>query len=78
MCCVFTILLFFGPRLAILIWWLINRIYIDAGVGGNWILEEIPVTVAAATHLVFAWTMLLVSHWGRFVPPTASTQGQAA
>jgi hypothetical protein len=31
MCCVLTILLFFGPRLAILIWWLINRVYINAG-----------------------------------------------
>jgi hypothetical protein len=25
MCCVFTVLLFFGPRLAILMWWLFDK-----------------------------------------------------
>lgn len=28
MCCIFTTLLLFGPRLGILVWWLINPIYI--------------------------------------------------
>ena len=27
--------------------------------GGNWIVERIPWWVAAATHLVFGWTMLV-------------------
>ena len=36
-------------------------------IGGNWILENVPWWVAAATHLVFGWTMLLVQRWGRFV-----------
>lgn len=32
--------------------------------GGNWIVNEIPPWVAAATHLVFGWTMALVYPWG--------------
>ena len=38
MCCFFTALVVFGPRLAILIWWLIRPVYVNAGVDGNWIL----------------------------------------
>ena len=38
MCCFFTSLVVFGPRLAILIWWLINPVYVRLGVGGTWIL----------------------------------------
>ena len=30
MCCMLTSLLFFGPRLAILIWWLISPVYVGA------------------------------------------------
>jgi len=30
MCCMFTTLVIFGPRLAILIWWLINPVYVGA------------------------------------------------
>ena len=30
MCCFFTALVFFGPRLAILVWWLINPLYINS------------------------------------------------
>ena len=30
MCCMLTSLIFFGPRLAILIWWLINPVYVGA------------------------------------------------
>lgn len=45
---------------------------------GNWILDNIPIYVAVSTHLVFAWTMLLVSHWGRFVPPASAAKGQPA
>jgi hypothetical protein len=36
--------------------------------GGRWIVQEIPWWVAALTHLVFGWTMLLVEPLGRFVP----------
>lgn len=34
--------------------------------GGNWIVTMIPAWVAALTHLVFAWTMLLIDEWGYF------------
>lgn len=36
-------------------------------IGGNWIVEQIPWWVAALTHLVFGWTMLIVQPLGRFV-----------
>ncbi len=41
--------------------------------GGNWILNQIPWWLAAATHLVYGWTMLAVQHFGRFVPFFQST-----
>lgn len=34
--------------------------------GGNWIVTMIPWWVGALTHLVFAWTMLLIDRWGHF------------
>ncbi len=36
--------------------------------GGNWIVEEIPVWVAALTHLVFGWTMAVVYPLGEYRP----------
>jgi len=36
--------------------------------GGNWIVEEIPVWVAALTHLVFGWTMAVVYPLGEYHP----------
>lgn len=36
--------------------------------GGAWIVQEIPWWVAALTHLVFGWTMLLVQPLESFVP----------
>lgn len=39
-------------------------------IGGSWIVDRIPVYVAASTHVVFGWTLLLVDQWGRFVPPS--------
>jgi hypothetical protein len=36
--------------------------------GGRWIVEQIPWWVAALTHLVFGWTMVLVQPLGTFVP----------
>jgi hypothetical protein len=38
--------------------------------GGAWIVKLVPFWVAALTHLVFAWTLLLVEQWGRFIPYT--------
>jgi hypothetical protein len=36
MCCLFTSLLLFGPRLAILIWWLISPLYVQLAFD-NWL-----------------------------------------
>jgi len=45
--------------------------------GGNWIVENIPWWVAALTHLVFAWTMVLVEPLGTFVArPNPSMERQ--
>lgn len=42
--------------------------------GGNWILERIPWWVAAATHLAFGWSMLLLYPLGRYVPYRVTTE----
>jgi hypothetical protein len=36
--------------------------------GGNWIVEDIPVLVAAFTHLIFGWTMALTYPLGKYEP----------
>lgn len=46
-------------------------------IGGNWIVEQIPILIAILTHLVFGWTLLLVDQWGQFVPPNAPMKGMA-
>ena len=66
--------------LAIVVWlvnfygvlsWLQPLLY-----GGNWIVEQIPPWVAAITHLVFGWTMLLVFPLGRYVPYRVQTESR--
>lgn len=41
--------------------------------GEAYILNNVPFWVAASTHLVFAWTVLLAEVWGRFEPGTMPT-----
>ncbi len=53
--------------------WLVNFYLILAWLqpllfGGNWIVTEVPAWVAALTHLVFGWTMVLVYPFGIYVP----------
>ena len=43
-------------------------------IGGNWIVERIPIVVAVFTHVVFGWTMMLVAQWGHFVPPSKNSE----
>ena len=55
--------------------WVVNFYFVlswlqPALFGGNWIVRLVPFWVAAATHLVFAWTMLLLEGLGKFVPYT--------
>ncbi len=42
--------------------------------GGRWIVEQIPWWVAAVTHLVFGWTMLVVYPLGRYTPYRLETE----
>lgn len=51
--------------------WIINFYFVLSWLqpllqGGNWIIREVPFWVAAATHLAYAWTMLLAEVWGKF------------
>ena len=42
--------------------------------GGNWIVERIPWWVAAATHLIFGWTMLILYPLGLYAPYRVATE----
>ncbi|MGD9645204.1 MAG: hypothetical protein AB7U73_05795 [Pirellulales bacterium] len=42
--------------------------------GGQWIVEQVPPWVAALTHLVFGWTMLLIYRLGRYIPYRLETE----
>jgi hypothetical protein len=42
--------------------------------GGSWIVDQIPWWVAAITHLVFGWTMLVVYPLGRYTPYRLQTE----
>ena len=44
--------------------------------GGNWIVELIPPWVAALTHLVFGWTMVIVYPLGVYDPYRVQTERQ--
>jgi len=43
--------------------------------GGRWIVEQIPWWVGALTHVVFAWTILLLQPLGVFIPYQATAKG---
>ena len=51
MCCFLTVLLFFGPRLAILVWWLVRPVYVGAAFP-NWILGILG-------WIFLPWTLLV-------------------
>jgi hypothetical protein len=52
MCCIFTALVFLGPRFAILLWWLFEPTRFQATFGGNWVLPLL-------TFLFLPWTLLM-------------------
>jgi len=52
MCCLFTTLLLFGPRLAILVWWLINPVRFDLAFDERWLL-----TILA--WIFIPWTVIM-------------------
>jgi hypothetical protein len=51
MCCFFAALVFLGPRVGILIWWLINPLYFQSIFDG-WILPLLG-------FIILPWTMLM-------------------
>lgn len=74
----------FGKRLVAvsvmsLLLWLVNFYGILSWLqpllfGGNWIVEEVPWWVAALTHLVFGWTMVLIYPLGQYEPYRLKTE----
>jgi hypothetical protein len=46
--------------------------------GGNWIVQLVPWWVAAATHLVFGWTIVLLYRLGEYTPYRLVTASHAA
>jgi hypothetical protein len=52
MCCIFTVLLFLGPRFAVLLWWLAEPLRFEATFGGNWVLPLL-------TFIFLPWTLLM-------------------
>jgi hypothetical protein len=75
----------FATRLAMVsvlavVLWLVNYYAILAWLqpllfGGRWIVDLVPPWVAALTHLVFGWTMLLVQPLGTYVPYRLPAEG---
>lgn len=72
----------FASGLSILVWlvnfygilsWLQPMLF-----GGKWIVDPslLPVWVAAATHLVFGWTMAILYPLGQYVPYQRPTEQQ--
>ena len=52
MCCLFTTLVFLGPRFGILIWWLLDPLRFDATFGPNWV-------IILLFFLFLPWTLLM-------------------
>jgi len=52
-----------------ILWWLQPLLF-----GDDWIVKLVPPWVAALTHLVFGWTMVLVYPFGIYVPYRVQTE----
>ena len=53
MCCTLTVLMMFGPRLAILVWWLINPARINLAVNDSWILAILALIFLPWTAIMY-------------------------
>ena len=62
MCCMLTTLIFLGPRFAILVWWLIAPVYVNAVFGDNWLL-----TILAWAFIPWTTIMYLAMGGGPLV-----------
>lgn len=52
MCCLFTTLVLFGPRLGILVWWLLNPVRFDLAFDDRWLMTLL-------LWLFLPWTTLM-------------------
>lgn len=52
MCCIFTALVFVGPRFGILLWWLFDPLRFEVTFGSNWVLILL-------TFIFLPWTLLM-------------------
>ena len=52
MCCLFTTLVLFGPRLGILVWWLLNPVRFELAFDERWLLTLLA-------WLFIPWTVLM-------------------
>ena len=52
MCCMLTVLVFFGPRLGILVWWIIAPVYVGSVLGDHWLFTLLA-------WALLPWTVLM-------------------
>lgn len=73
MCCIYTALIFFGPRFGILLWWLADPMRFAIAFGDNWVLPLLCFIFLPWTFLMY----VLVAPVGVVDPslPTVSIQG---
>jgi len=65
MCCIFSVLVFLGPRFAILLWWLAEPLRFQSTFGPNWVLILL-------CFCFLPWTLLM---YVVIAPFAASTAG---
>ena len=53
MCCMLTTLVFFGPRLGILVWWLVSPVYVSSVFGDRCLLTLLAWAFLPWTVLVY-------------------------
>ena len=53
MCCFFTALLLAGPRLAVLVWWIIRPLYVTVAFGDSWIWAILALIFLPWTTLMY-------------------------
>ncbi|MCL4858554.1 MAG: hypothetical protein KJZ93_04080 [Caldilineaceae bacterium] len=57
MCCLWTILIFLGPRAAILVWWLIDSARVTMAVGNNFLWAILGWVFLPWTTLIYIFLM---------------------
>ena len=68
MCCMLTALFFIGPRFAILVWWLINPVYVGAAFE-SWLLTLLAWAFIPWTVLTYLFIYARRRGWFRLGHP---------